>query len=59
MKEPNDQLIRTSTVIPEDERWLHEPAARERLAQAITWAETNSARSDNAEELLAKLDDAD
>jgi hypothetical protein len=59
MQEPDDRLIGAATVIPNNERWLHEPAARERLAKAITWAETNSARSDNAEELLAKLDDAD
>lgn len=58
MQKTNDQLIRPSTVIPNNERWLHEPAAREQLAKAIAWAEANSARSDNAGELLAKLDDA-
>lgn len=31
-------LIRTATVIPDNERWLHEPQAAADLARAVEWA---------------------
>ena len=58
-REPGVWLIRTATVIPDNERWLHEPAVSDRLAKAIAWAEANPARSDNADAVLEKLNDAD
>ncbi len=32
-------LIRTATVIPDNERWLHEPQAAADLARAIAWSQ--------------------
>lgn len=32
-------LIRTATVIPDNERWLHEPKAASDLARAIAWSQ--------------------
>jgi hypothetical protein len=58
-QEPGVWLIRTATVIPDNERWLHEPVVRDQLAQALAWAQANPARSDNADAILAKLNDAD
>lgn len=34
-------LIRTATVVPDNERWLHEPAAAADLHNAMTWATQN------------------
>jgi hypothetical protein len=34
-------LIRTATVVPDNERWLHEPAAAADLHRAMTWATQN------------------
>ena len=31
-------LIRTATVIPDNERWLHEPQAAADLARAVAWS---------------------
>ena len=31
-------LIRTATVIPDNERWLHEPLAAADLARALVWS---------------------
>ena len=35
-------LIRTATVVPDNERWLHEPAAAADLSRALSWAGANS-----------------
>ncbi len=37
-QEPGVWLIRTATVIPDNERWLHEPDAASSLAKATAWA---------------------
>lgn len=34
-------LVRTATVVPDNERWLHEPAAAADLRQALSWAADN------------------
>ncbi len=55
-REPGVWLVRTATVIPDNERWLENPEARARLERALEWAAENPTRFDNAEELLAKFD---
>lgn len=32
-------LVRTATVIPDNERWLHEPQAAADLARAVAWSQ--------------------
>jgi hypothetical protein len=45
-------LIRTATVIPDNERWLHEPVAAAELARAIDWSQKHSASDEHADEIL-------
>lgn len=35
-------LIRTATVIPDNERWLHQTQAAQDLEKALSWAGSNS-----------------
>jgi hypothetical protein len=56
VREPGVWLVRTATVIPDNERWLENPEARADLDSALAWAAENPTKSDNAEELLAKFD---
>lgn len=41
--EPGVWLIRTATVIPDNERWAHTPGSAQDLAQALIWAAKNPA----------------
>ena len=51
----DDDVIRTATVIPDNERWLHEPKAADKLAKALAWAEANPATDESLDQMLAKL----
>ena len=56
-REPGVWLVRTATVIPDNERWLHEPSAAADLQRAMAWAVGHPAQeSDTAAQLdqLAK-----
>lgn len=57
-QEPGVWLIRTATVVPDNERWLHEPKAATDLARALVWAQANPATDDGVDDALAKLRDA-
>ena len=35
-------LVRTATVVPDNERWLHAPGAADDLAKALAWASTHA-----------------
>jgi hypothetical protein len=56
-REPGVWLVRTATVIPDNERWLHQPQAAESLREALAWAQSNPARDDDNEALLTRLRD--
>jgi hypothetical protein len=58
-REPGVWLVRTATVIPDNERWLHEPAAATSLARAFEWDRTHRSNGDNAEELLERFEKLD
>ena len=45
-------LIRTATVIPDNERWLHGAQAASDLARAIDWSTQNPASDAQADRLL-------
>lgn len=45
-------LIRTATVIPDNERWLHEVRAASDLARALAWAKQNPASDAQTDALL-------
>lgn len=40
-KEPGVWLVRTATVVPDNERWLHEAQAAAQLQEALAWAQDN------------------
>ena len=42
-REPGVWMVRTATVTPDNESWLHEPQAAADLHSALTWAATNPA----------------
>jgi hypothetical protein len=46
--EPGVWLIRTATVIPDNERWLHLPQAASDLHNALAWANANPASDHDA-----------
>ncbi len=54
-REPGVWLVRTATVIPDNERWLHEPETARRLAEALARAQTHEPDDSNTDELLAKF----
>ncbi|MDO9601888.1 MAG: hypothetical protein Q7J02_06210 [Rhodocyclaceae bacterium] len=57
-QEPGVWLVRTATVVPNNERWLHQPQAAADLQNALTWAQANAPTEANAEALLEKLNGA-
>lgn len=48
-------LVRTATVVPDNERWLHEPAAAADLSNALKWAGTNRPNDATADKTLKRL----
>ncbi len=56
-QEPGVWLVRTVTVVPDNERWLHLPQAASDLEQALAWATTNPPDDANTEQFLKELAD--
>ncbi|MDO8787822.1 MAG: hypothetical protein Q7J42_07110 [Sulfuritalea sp.] len=54
-KEPGVWLVRTATVVPDNERWLHEPQAAAQLQEALAWAQSNPPTDRKAGAVLEKL----
>lgn len=54
-QEPGVWLIRTASVIPDNEGWLHEPKSANDLQQALVWAQNHPANDTNIENVLKKL----
>ena len=52
-KEAGVWLIRTATVIPDNERWLHETQAASNLARALVWSKQHPASELRNDALLA------
>lgn len=46
-------LIRTATVVPDNERWLHEAQAASDLARALDWSKQHAASDAQADTILA------
>ena len=53
--EPGVWMIKTAQIIPDNERWLHEPEFKERLDRAIGWAEQHAAAPSNVERFIARM----
>jgi hypothetical protein len=52
-KEAGVWLIRTATVIPDNERWRHEPQAAADLSKALAWSTKNPASNAETDALLS------
>ena len=50
-------LVRTATVIPDNERWLHQPKAAADLQSALSWAQANPPADNTVDTILEKLND--
>ena len=46
-------IIRTATIIPDNETWLHEEKTKGALKKAIAWAKANPAKASNLDDLLS------
>lgn len=58
-QEPGVWLVRTATVIPDNERWLHQPKMAADLQNALSWAQANSPIDTNIDAMLEKLNGQD
>jgi hypothetical protein len=56
-REPGVWLIRTATVVPDNERWLQQPLAMNDLRDALDWSSKNSADDSEVETLLERLNE--
>ena len=56
-REPGVWLVRTVTVMPDDERWLHEPHTAADLERALNWATTHPADDTGIVRILDRLAD--
>jgi hypothetical protein len=53
--EPGVWLIRTATVVPDNERWLQQPDAANDLKNALAWAQANAPVESDVDKLAEKL----
>jgi hypothetical protein len=56
-REPGVWMVRTATVIPDNERWVHEPRAAADLRKALDWATKTPESDAGTEDLLNRLRD--
>ena len=58
-REPGVWVVRTVTVIPDNELWLHEPAAAADLQAALAWAADHTPSDAETPDILRRLADAE
>lgn len=54
-REPGVWIVRTATVIPDNECWLHEPQAAADLQAAMAWSVSHAASDTDTEDTLKRL----
>lgn len=52
--EPGVWVIRTATIVPDNESWLHQPAVKKNLSKALDWATKNPAKASDLTQLKAE-----
>ena len=55
--EPGVWMVRTATVVPDNERWVHEAVASADLSAALDWALSHPATGENTDEIMKRLKD--
>ena len=50
-REPGVWIIRTASVIPDNELWLHQPQVRSDLDEAMAWAASHPGEASSGEAL--------
>lgn len=58
-REPGVWIVRTATVIPDNERWLHQPQAAADLSAALAWSVVHAPSDAAIEDTLQQLNDGD
>ena len=51
-----DILLKHALVLPVNERWLHEPAMKKKLARADKWMRNNPAKETGLEEFASGIE---
>lgn len=54
-REPGVWLVRTATVLPDNESWLHQPKAAADLQKAVSWAQNNAPSDSSVDAVIKKL----
>jgi hypothetical protein len=54
-QEPGVWLVRTATVLPDNERWLHQPEAAAALQEALTWSQNNAPNDSTVDAVIDQL----
>lgn len=57
--EPGVWIVRTATVIPDNERWLHEAAAAADLETAMAWSASHQPEDADLQNTLKRLSHGD
>jgi len=55
-QEPGVWLVRTASVVPDNEFWLHQPVAQEDLRRAMDWAKRNPPKESDPEATLKSIE---
>jgi len=58
-REPGFWIVRTATVIPDNERWLHEPKAAADLQAAMAWSAAHAASDADTDDTLKRLENGE
>lgn len=58
-REPGVWMVRTATVVPDNERWLHQPKAGADLQAAMKWSSKHDASDAEQDETLSRLSHGD
>ncbi len=51
-----DILLKHAIVVPVNERWLHEPAMKKKLARADEWMRKHPAKETDLDEIAASIE---
>jgi hypothetical protein len=54
-REPGVWLVRTATVVPDNESWLHQSNAGVDLQKALSWAQDNAPSDASVDAVIKKL----